>query len=88
MISLPPFVPPAAFSTASAALAQVQHIYASGCAHLRDALLAYIDSAGDAPEPTRRVRIARAQDGRIAALELLWANGQVARYPRADARPQ
>ena len=56
MISLPPFVPPAAFSTASAALAQVQHIYASGCAHLRDALLAYIDSAGDAPEPTRRVR--------------------------------
>ena len=39
-------------------------------------------------EPTRRVRIARAQDGRIAALELLWANGQVARYPRADARPQ
>ena len=36
-------------------------------------------------EPTRRVRIARAADGRVAALEVLGAEGQVARHPRAAA---
>jgi len=38
-------------------------------------------------EPTRRVRISRAPDGRVAALEVLGANGQAARYPRAAAQP-
>ena len=33
-------------------------------------------------EPTRRVRVARTPQGRIEALEMLFANGQVARYPR------
>lgn len=37
-------------------------------------------------EPTRRVRIARAADGRVAALEVLGAEGQIARHPRAAAR--
>ncbi len=36
-------------------------------------------------DPTRRVRIARGADGRVAALEVLWAGGQVARHPRAAA---
>ncbi len=36
-------------------------------------------------EPTRRVRIARGADGRVAALEVLGAEGQVARHPRSVA---
>ena len=33
-------------------------------------------------EPTRRVRVARTSQGGVEALEMLFANGQVARYPR------
>lgn len=36
-------------------------------------------------EPTRRVRIAREADGRVAALEMLGAEGQVARHLRMGA---
>ncbi len=42
MISLPPFLPPAPFTDAAAALAQVHRVYEAGCAHLRDALAAYM----------------------------------------------
>ena len=34
MISLPPFIPPAAFHNAADALAEVQRIYDAACAHL------------------------------------------------------
>ncbi|MFD1710223.1 AMP nucleosidase [Ottowia sp. GY511] len=56
MISLPPFIPPAPFDDAAAALAQVQRIYDAGCAHLRSALLAYIEGPADPVGPLTRVR--------------------------------
>jgi len=35
-------------------------------------------------EPTRRVRFERQQAGRSTALELMWADGQVARHVRGE----
>ncbi|MGB3067164.1 MAG: AMP nucleosidase [Ottowia sp.] len=55
MISLPPFVPPAPFTDAAAALAQAQRIYEAGLAHLRAALHAYV-AQGDEGAPPARVR--------------------------------
>ena len=45
MPTLPPFIAPLRFTDASAALAQVQHIYDTSIAHLRDAMQRYV--AGD-----------------------------------------
>ncbi len=56
MISLPPFIPPAAFHNAADALAEVQRIYDAACAHLRDALLAFIEGPADPTGPLTRVR--------------------------------
>ena len=56
MISLPPFQPPAPFTDADAALAQVRRIYDAGCAHLRNALAAYIAGPAEPQGPLIRVR--------------------------------
>ena len=56
MISLPPFQPPAPFTDAEAALAQVRRIYDAGCAHLRNALAAYIAGPAEPQGPLTRVR--------------------------------
>ncbi|MBP6667576.1 MAG: AMP nucleosidase, partial [Ottowia sp.] len=56
MISLPPFQPPAPFTDADAALAQVRRIYDAGCAHLRNALAAYIAGPAEPQCPLTRVR--------------------------------
>ena len=56
MISLPPFQPPAPFTDADAALAQVRRIYDAGCAHLRNALAAYIAGPAEPQGPLTRVR--------------------------------
>ncbi|MDT8989985.1 AMP nucleosidase [Curvibacter sp. APW13] len=45
MPTLPPFIAPLRFTDAAAALAQVQHIYDTSIAHLRDAMQRYM--AGD-----------------------------------------
>ncbi|MCI1190258.1 AMP nucleosidase [Calidifontimicrobium sp. SYSU G02091] len=73
MTSSPPFVAPASFDDADAALAQVQRIYAASVQHLRDALQRYV-AGRDPAQPVRacypfvRVRtdtVARA-DSRLA----------------------
>ncbi|HRL29229.1 MAG TPA: AMP nucleosidase, partial [Ottowia sp.] len=56
MISLPHFQPPAPFTDADAALAQVRRIYDAGCAHLRNALAAYIAGPAEPQGPLIRVR--------------------------------
>ncbi|QTD45080.1 AMP nucleosidase [Ottowia testudinis] len=56
MISLPLFVPPAPFTDAAAALAQVRRIYNAGCTHLREALAAYIAGSAEPDGPLTRVR--------------------------------
>ena len=56
MISLPPFQPPAPFTDADAALAQVRRIYDAGCAHLRNALAAYIAGPAEPQGPLIRAR--------------------------------
>ena len=45
MPTLPPFIAPSRFTDAAAALAQVQHIYDTSIAHLRDAMQRFV--AGD-----------------------------------------
>lgn len=41
-----------------------------------------------ATDPTRRVRFERDDGGTLVALELLWADGQLARHPRGAAAQQ
>lgn len=56
MTSEPPFIAPAAFADASAALQRIQHIYHASCQHLRDALLAYVQAPARSGQPLARVR--------------------------------
>jgi len=55
MFDLPAFIAPARFSDPESALAQVQHIYDSGIAHLREAMRAFV-AAPDTTATARRVR--------------------------------
>jgi AMP nucleosidase len=56
MPSLPEFIAPMAFSDAREALAQAQRIYVEGVAHLRRALVQYVEMPELPTHPMRRVR--------------------------------
>ncbi|MDO5087943.1 MAG: AMP nucleosidase [Comamonadaceae bacterium] len=53
MLSLPPFIAPASFHQADAALAQARHIYDEATAHLRHALHQYVQQPAPGETPPR-----------------------------------
>ena len=94
MATLPPFIAPLRFTDAAAALAQVQHIYDTSLAHLRDAMQRFV--AGDARVTSIRacyplVRIhtdtvARKANAELARLSFGFVAGP-GRYETTLTRP-